>query len=51
MPIEGQLVNGLLVVIGSLEIEFADYEIDLPTGFVVLSIEDRGVMEFQIVFE
>ncbi len=51
MPIEGQLTDGLVVVIGSLEVDFADYGIGNLTGFIVLSVEDRGVMEFQVVFE
>ena len=32
------------------EIEFADYGIDRPTAPLVLSVEDRGVMELQLVF-
>ena len=51
VALEGQLVQGLVVVIGSTDIALADYEIDPPTNFRVLSIEDTGVMEFQIVFQ
>ena len=51
VALEGQLTNGLVVVIGSTEIEFADYEVDTPSAAIVLSIEDRGVMEFQLIFE
>ena len=51
IPIEGQFRDGLAVVVGSIGIEFADYGIDPPQSFVVLSVEDRGVMEFQLVFE
>lgn len=51
VALEGQLVQGLVVVIGSTDIVLADYEIDPPTNFRVLSIEDTGVMEFQIVFQ
>jgi polyisoprenoid-binding protein YceI len=51
VALEGQLTNGLVVVIGSTEIEFADYEVDTPSAVIVLSIEDRGVMEFQLIFE
>ena len=50
--LEGQLVDGqLVVVVGSTEIALADYEIEKPTAMRVLSIEDEGQMEFQIVFE
>ena len=49
--LQGQLVDGLVVVVGSTEIALADYDIEPPTGFRVLSIDDVGVMEFQIVLE
>ncbi len=49
VPLEVQLVDGYLVVVGSIDIVFADYEIDQPSGASVLSIEDHGVMELQIV--
>ncbi|MYE46180.1 MAG: YceI family protein [Chloroflexi bacterium] len=51
IPLEGQLTDGLVVVVGSLEIEFDDYDIEAPTAPIVVSVEDRGVMEFQLVFE
>ena len=51
IPLEGQLTDGLVVVVGSLEIEFDDYDIVAPTAPIVVSVEDRGVMEFQLVFE
>ncbi len=52
IALEGQLLDGeLVVVVGSTEIALADYEIEPPTGFRVLSIEEVGLMEFQIVFE
>ncbi len=51
IALDGQLVDGLVVVVGSTEIALADYDIEKPTGFRVLSIEDVGIMEFQLVFE
>lgn len=51
IPLEGQLTNGYAVVVGSLDIAFADYQIPTPSSARVLSIEDRGVMELQLVFE
>ena len=44
-------MDGLVVVVGSTEIALADYEIEPPTGFRVLSIDDVGIMEFQLVLE
>jgi polyisoprenoid-binding protein YceI len=50
IPIEGQISGDSLVVVGSIEIQFADYDIDTPTSMLVLSIEDHGTMELQLVF-
>ncbi len=51
IDLQGQYVDGLVVVAGSTEIALADYDIEKPTGFRVLSIEDIGIMEFELVFE
>ena len=51
IALEGQYFDGLVVVVGSTEIALADYDIEKPTGFRVLSIEDVGIMEFQLVLE
>jgi len=51
IPLEAQLVDdGTIVVVGSLEVAFADYGIEAPTGFSVLDIEDPGTLELQIAF-
>lgn len=49
IALTGQLVDGLAVIVGSSEIALADYEIVPPTNFRVVSIEDSGTMEFQII--
>ncbi len=51
IPLEGQRAGGFVVVVGSLEIQFEDYGMRAPSAFVVVSIEDFGLMEFQLVFE
>ena len=51
IALQGQFVDGLVVVVGSTEIALADYNIEPPTGFRVLSIDEIGVMEFQLVLE
>ena len=51
IPMEGQLVGDRVAVVGSLEIIFADYDMDTPSAFIVLAIDDHGIMEFQLVFE
>lgn len=48
IPAEAQLAGESLVVVGSLEIAFADYEIEKPRGAAVVSIEDTGIMELQL---
>ena len=48
VPINGQLVGDTVVVVGRLEIAFADYDIEKPTAGIVLSVDDVGEMEFQL---
>jgi polyisoprenoid-binding protein YceI len=50
VALEGQRVGDLVVVVGSLEVRFADFNIAQPASMAVLSIEDRGTMELQLVF-
>jgi polyisoprenoid-binding protein YceI len=50
VPIQARLSGDVVTVTGSIEIQFADYDIERPTSFLVLSIEDHGIMEFQLRF-
>lgn len=50
IPLEAKLDGDTIVVTGSLDIRFADYDIDQPTSFVVLSVEDHGSFELQLFF-
>ncbi len=50
LPLEAQLVGGKIVVVGSIEVSFADYGVDLPDAPIVLSAEDHGIVEFQLYF-
>jgi polyisoprenoid-binding protein YceI len=50
IPLEAQRNGDVIVVTGQLDIAFADYDIDPPTSFAVLSVEDRGVLEVQLFF-
>ena len=50
VPLDVQLVGDRAVVVGSVEVTLADYDIEKPTGFAVLSIEDVGLLEFQVTF-
>lgn len=50
LPLRAVLAGDVVTVTGSIEIVFADYAIEKPTSFVVLSIEDHGIMELQLHF-
>jgi hypothetical protein len=50
IPLEAQLVSDHVVVVGSLDIVFADYGVSVPSAPVVLSAEDAGVLELQLFF-
>lgn len=50
IPLQGQLVNNQVVVVGTLDIVFADYNIAQPRAVAVLSVENHGLLELQLVF-
>jgi polyisoprenoid-binding protein YceI len=50
VPITARLSGDVVTVTGSIDILFADYSIERPSSFIVLSIEDHGIMEFQLHF-
>jgi len=49
-PLQAQLVEGTVVVVGSLRIEFADFGVTVPTAPIVLSADDFGDVELQVFF-
>ena len=50
IPLEAQLSNGVVTVVGSLPVVFGDYGMTAPESMRVLSIDDNGTMEFQLQF-
>ncbi len=50
VPIQAQLSGDVVTVVGSIAIQFADYSIEPPVSFAILSVEDHGTMEFQLHF-
>ncbi len=46
--VDAQLVDGMVLVTGSTVVLFADYDVLAPTSPAVLSVEDNGVIEFQL---
>jgi polyisoprenoid-binding protein YceI len=51
IPLQAKLVNNVIVVTGSTDIAFADYGIQKPQSFKVLSVDDHGVLELQLFFK
>jgi polyisoprenoid-binding protein YceI len=50
VPMKARLSGDVVAVSGSIPILFADYGIEKPESFKVLSVDDNGVMEFQVFF-
>ena len=50
IQLEAQLVDDTVVVVGSTEVVFADYDVTVPQVPIVLSAEDHGVVELQLFF-
>ena len=48
--LQAQLVGETVVVVGSTEVVFADYDVEVPSAVIVVSAEDHGVVEFQLLF-
>ncbi|MEM9038172.1 MAG: YceI family protein [Actinomycetota bacterium] len=49
-PLEAQLVNGVIVVVGSLDVVFSDFDVTVPSAPIVVSVDDEGVLELQLLF-
>ena len=50
IPLDAQVVGENIVVVGSLDVVFADYGVSVPSAPVVVSAEDEGVIELQLFF-
>ena len=50
IALKAKLSGSVIVVTGSLPIAFADYSIQAPSSFKVLSVDDHGTMELQLFF-
>ena len=48
--LQAQLVGDVIVAVGSSDVLFSDYGVTAPTAPVVVSVEDHGIMEFQLLF-
>ncbi len=48
--LQATLIDETIVAVGTSEIVFSDYGVSVPTSANVISVEDRGVIEFQLYF-
>ena len=48
--LQAQLVGDIIVAVGSSDVVFSDYGVTAPTAPIVVSVEDHGIMEFQLLF-
>lgn len=50
IPLEGQVSGELVIVVGSVDIIFADWDVAVPESPAVVSVEDHGPLELQLIF-
>jgi polyisoprenoid-binding protein YceI len=48
--LDARLVDDVIVVVGSTNIVFSDFGVEVPSAPIVLSASDNGVVEFQLFF-
>jgi len=51
VPIQAQRSGDTIQAIASVDVALADYDIQPPTGFLVLSIADTGTIELHLLFQ
>ena len=49
IALDAQLVNGTVVVVGSLDFALDDFDVEAPTAPAVVSVSDDAVLEFQLL--
>lgn len=48
-PLEARLVDKTIVVVGSLEVTFSDFDVEVPSSPKVVSADDHGKIEIQLL--
>ena len=48
IPLEAQVAGESILIVGSTNVVFADFEVDTPTAPMVLSVADHGTIELQL---
>jgi polyisoprenoid-binding protein YceI len=51
VPIQAQIDGDTIQAIASVDVALADYDIERPTGLLVLSIADTGTIELHMLFQ
>ncbi|MEZ5320635.1 MAG: YceI family protein [Microthrixaceae bacterium] len=51
VPLQARLVDGTAVVVGSVDVSFSDYGVKVPSSMRVLSVEDHGTVELQLLLK
>ncbi len=49
IPLQAQLVDGAIVLVGSTEVTFSDFDVAVPSAPIVVSVEDTGTLELQLL--
>jgi polyisoprenoid-binding protein YceI len=50
LPLEAQVVDDAIVVVGSLDISLSTYGVEAPTAPMVVSVSDEATIELQLFF-
>ncbi len=50
IPLEAQLVGNQIVVVGSVDIVYGDFGIELPSAPILVGVDDHGLIELQLTF-
>lgn len=50
VPVEARWTGDRIEVVASLDVALADFDIEPPTGFLVLSVADQGTIELHLLF-
>lgn len=50
LPLQAQLVDDTIVVVGSLDIDLSTYGVEAPKAPIVVSVSDQATIEFQLFF-
>jgi polyisoprenoid-binding protein YceI len=49
VPLQAKLVGDTVVVVGSFDVLFSDYGVEVPSAPIVLSVSDTGTIEMQLL--